>query len=253
MRIKLTRALAASGLGAGITALTITAAVGATLTTVGTATGNAYVVKAAGNVTVLTLALAPVNIPETPSVSTTNTALTSTKTAASLYVPTACVLLTATCAVNVQGLTASTRNTNGASGASVASADAATASLVFGLVNLSAVHAACKADKNGLTMASWLATTPALATLPIPPGTVPPDVSVPDTSTLPAPNTVVAVTAAGIVVGTLTLNEQVNTSTGTRNSGEVNAVHLQLPPGSLLSATGLDVIVGHAACSASAT
>lgn len=244
-RLRLRRGLAvASCLAALSGVVLVQPATGATLPTVTTASGSAYGIKASGAFTALTLALVPVNVPETPTVATTNSSLTSTKTLASAYVPTLCSLFTPTCVVNAHVARVSTRNAAGATGSSVASSDLADVSLLFDLLKLKAVHAECKADKAGLTMAGGALVVPSL-----PLALVPTDVALPDTSA-PAPNTVIPLGSGTTVVGTLTLNEQIDTSTATRNSGEVNAVHLNLPPGSALSLTGLDVIVGHAACSA---
>ncbi len=241
----LSRALTTAGVAAALSAFVVTDASGATLPTVTTATGSAYGVKAAGAATALTLGIVPVNLAETPSVSTTNSALASTKTLVSAYVPTLCSLFTPTCVVNAHAAKVSTKNVAGATGSSVSSADVADISLLFDLLNLKGVHADCRADKAGLTMSGSAAVAPSLsllATLPVP-------LALPSTST-PDPNTVVVLGTDTVSVGTLTLNEQVNTGTATKNAGEVNAVHLKIPAGSPLSLTGLDVIVGHAACSA---
>src|SRR5207253_657804 len=107
-KMLLPRALATAGVLAAMSTLVVTDAIGATLPTVTTATGNAYGVKAAGAITALSLGIVPVNVPETPTVSTTNSVLTSTKTLASAYVPLACAFFTATCVVNSHGAKVST-------------------------------------------------------------------------------------------------------------------------------------------------
>lgn len=231
-----------------IVSLAVTSASAATLSSVTTATGNAYGIKASGAVTAATLALVPVNIPETPTVSTTNTsalAPATTKTLASVYVPTLCAFFTPTCAVNAHALKVSTKNVAGATGSSVASSDVKDASLLFDLINVKVLHAECKADKAGLTMTSSVVVTPSTPTLPVP-------VAIPalPATTTQAPNTTVPIGSGTTVIGTIILNEQIDTSTTTRNSGEVNAIHIIIPAGSPISATGLDLIVGHAACSA---
>ena len=244
-RIGLARAVGTAALATAMSAFAIGSALGATLPTVTTASGNAYGIKAAGAVTALTLAAVPVNVPETPLVSTTNSLLTSSRTLASTYVPTVCALFTPSCAVELHGAKVSTRNVPGSSGSSVSSADVADIGLLFGLLNLKAVHADCRADKAGLTMSGSAIVTSSLALL----GALGLPIDTPSTSA-PDPNTVLNIGTDTLTVATITLNEQVNTSTATRNSGEVNAVHLRVPAGSPLSLTGFDVIVGHAACSA---
>ncbi|MGH9189838.1 MAG: choice-of-anchor P family protein [Acidimicrobiales bacterium] len=225
-----------------VISLAVTSASAATLSSVTTATGSAYGIKGSGAITAATLALVPINIPETPTVATTNSALASTKTVASVYVPTLCAFFTPTCAVNAHALKVSTKNVAGATGSSVASSDVKDASLLFDLINVKVLHAECKADKAGLTMTSSLVVAPSTPTLPV---------AVPlPTSPAQAPNTIIPIGSGTTVVGTVILNEQIDTSNPTRNSGEVNAIHIKIPAGSPLSATGLDLIVGHAACSA---
>ncbi len=244
-RTTLRRALATAGVAAVTCLFVATDAVAATLPTVTTATGNAYGIKASGNVTALTLGLVPLNVPETPSVSTSNSPLTSTKTLASSYVPLACVLFTPTCAINAHATKVTTRNASGGNGSSVSSADLGDISLLFDLVNLKSVHADCRADKAGLTLSGSAVITPTLSLLAL----LAPGVALPSTS-LPKANTVIPIGTGALAIATLTLNEQVDSSTGSRNSGEVNAVHLKVPAGSPLSLTGVDVVVGHAGCSA---
>ena len=243
-RTRSPRLLLGTAAFAGITTVAaVTGASAATLTTVTTATGSAFGIKSAGAITAATLALVPVNVPETPTVTTTNSSVASTKTVASVYVPLACALFTPTCAVNAHTLKASTKNTAGASGASVSSAQLKDISLLFDLINVKALHAECRADKTGLTMSSALVVGPTPPNLPV---------AVPlPASPVSQANTVIPIGSGTTVVGTVTLNEQIDTSTATKNSGEVNAIHINLPAGSALSLTGLDVIVGHAACSAS--
>ena len=231
----------------GTIALGVTGANAATLSSITTATGSAYGIKGSGIVTVAgTLAAVPVNIPETPTVTSTNSTTTQNKTLASAYVPSLCAFLTPTCVVNTHVVKATTRNANtGSTPGSTSSATAADVSLLFDLVKAKAIHAECAADKTGLTMSSGLVVLPSTTTVPV---------SAPlPIGSVPAANTVVPIGSGTTVVGTITLNEQINTSTATQNSGEVNAIHISLPAGSLLSATGVDVIVGHAACSATGT
>jgi hypothetical protein len=153
--------------------------------------------------------------------------------AASVEVPTGCST-TSTCLLKTGLLEVHTDGTTGASGSAHSTADVA--SLVINqanpVVTADAVHSECTSNSSGSTGSTSLVNAVVNGVTAV--------------SATPGPNTVIAITVAGIT-GTITLNEQtVSNSSGT-TSITVNAIHVHLTGGSI--GTG-DIIISQSHCDA---
>jgi hypothetical protein len=184
----------------------------------------------------VTLASVHVTSGPLPTVTLPSSGGNLSDSAASVEVPSGCST-TSTCLLKAGLLQVHTEGTTGATGSAHSTADVA--SLIVNqanpVVTADAVHSECTSNSDGSTGSTTL--VHAFVN------------GVTDVSGTPGPNTVIAITVAGIS-GTVTLNEQTVSNSSGSTSITVNAIHVHLEGGSLGSG---DIIISQSHCDADGT